>query len=283
MATPKQQRFELVGSDGKPLRGLVRTAAQDASRPAVLICHGFKGFMDWGFFPHVAERCARAGFTAVSFNFSGSGVGPDGESFSELDRFGDATHSGDIADIDIVMNALRSGDLAGLQPPPRVGIFGHSRGGGAAILFASRDAVDALVTWNSIANIDRWPDAVLEKWRQTGTIEIVNARTGQVMPIHSALLDEIENRASGDLDILAAAARIRIPWLIVHGADDEAVPVADGVRLQQAAAKDTSRLEIIERGSHTFGAKHPWAGFTPELNTALDLTVDWFSRHLLQG
>ena len=45
--------------------------------------HGFKGFKDWGFFPHLADRLARAGLVAVSFNFSGSGVGPDGET-SEL-------------------------------------------------------------------------------------------------------------------------------------------------------------------------------------------------------
>lgn len=282
MATAKQQPFELAGSDGKPLRGVVRTASADASRPAVVICHGFKGFMNWGFFPPLAERCARAGFTAVSFNFSGSGVGPDGETFTELDRFGHATHSGDLADIEIVVSALQHGDLPGLHPPTSVGIFGHSRGGGAAVLFASQHDIHALVTWNSIANIDRWPDEVMAKWRQAGQIEIVNARTGQVMPLYRNLLEEIDTRAQTDLNILSAAARVRAPWLIVHGDEDEAVPHADGIRLHQTAT-ESSHLEIVEGGSHTFGAKHPWAGFTPELNTALEVTIDWFSRHLLRG
>ena len=81
MATPSKTSFRLTGADGGPLRGDIRTAG--GARPAVVICHCFKGFKDWGFFPPLADRLARAGFTAVSFNFSGAGVGEDGESFSE--------------------------------------------------------------------------------------------------------------------------------------------------------------------------------------------------------
>ncbi|MGH7538277.1 MAG: alpha/beta hydrolase family protein, partial [Gemmatimonadales bacterium] len=76
MATATTTRFRLTGADGGPLRGDVRAAGGD--RPAVVICHGFKGFKDWGYFPKAAERLARSGFAAVSFNFSGAGVGEDG-------------------------------------------------------------------------------------------------------------------------------------------------------------------------------------------------------------
>ncbi|MGD8726494.1 MAG: hypothetical protein PVH40_02560, partial [Gemmatimonadales bacterium] len=127
MATASTSQFELEGVDGKPLRGEVRTAARGVDRPGVVICHGFKGFRAWGFFPHLATRVARAGMTAVTFNFSGSGVGPDGESFSEPERFGHATISNDLVDLQAVADALREGRLApGLAVPTRLGLFGHS-------------------------------------------------------------------------------------------------------------------------------------------------------------
>jgi len=282
MATAKTYSFELIGADGLPLRGQIRATAQDTTRPAVVICHGFKGFMNWGFFPHLAERCARAGFTAVSFNFSGSGVGPDGESFSEPERFGHATHTGDMTDIEIVVGALRRGELRGLQPPNRVGLFGHSRGGGAAILFAASHPLDALVTWNAISTIDRWPLEVMKSWRGSGEIEVVNARTGQILPLYRELLEEIEQRSGDDLNILAAAASISAPWLILHGDEDEAVSVADGIKLHHAASEaGKAKLRVVDGGSHTFGAKHPWAGSTPELDTAFEESVTWFARHLV--
>jgi uncharacterized protein len=286
MATVHTTPFDLTGADGGPLRGEVRTAGGGAGRPAVVICHGFKGFKDWGFFPHLAHRIANAGMTAVSFNFSGSGVGPDNESFSEGERFGHATHSNDVRDISIVIDALKSTALPALEAAPsRMGLVGHSRGGGAAILAADRLEVDALVTWASIATVERWPEDVIAQWRRQGSIDIVNSRTGQVLPLYTDLLDEIERDAGGPLDIAAAAGRLRLPWLIVHGDADESVAVADGYRLYAAAAggggSGQAELAIVKGGSHTFGAKHPWAGYTDELRVATDQTVAWFVRHML--
>ena len=133
MATVKKTAFELEGADGGPLRGDVRTAASGARRPAVVICHGFKGFKDWGMFPPLAERLARAGLTAISFNFSGSGVGPDGDSFSEPTRFKHDTYTRQLTDLATVIEATDHARLAsGLSQPSRIGLFGHSRGGGVA-------------------------------------------------------------------------------------------------------------------------------------------------------
>src|ERR1041384_4679329 len=152
LATVKKTAFELRGADGGPLRGDVRTAA--SGRPAVVICHGFKGFKDWGMFPHLAERLARAGLCAVSFNFSGSGVGADGESFSEPERFAHDTYTRQLGDLSEVLRALAEARLVpGLRAPPRVGLLGHSRGGGIAILKTAEDpAISTLVTWAAVSS-----------------------------------------------------------------------------------------------------------------------------------
>jgi dienelactone hydrolase len=281
MATVRTLPFELRGADGGPLRGEARTGAAREGGPAVVICHGFKGFKDWGFFPHLAQRIARAGITAVTFNFSGSGVGPDGERFSEPERFARATFTGDAADLEQVVATLLAGALAPELAPPRgLGLFGHSRGGAAAILHAARHPnCRALVTWAAIADVMRWDQATIRRWRAEGKLEVVNTRTGEILPLHTNVLDDVE--ANRDrLDLTAAAARVAAPWLIVHGEADESVPVADAEILYGAARHDAMNLLKIRSGTHTFGARHPWGGSTRELDEAMDATVAWFSRHL---
>ncbi len=273
--------FELSGADGQPLRGDVRTAKAGQDRPAVIICHGFKGFKDWGFFPHVALRLARAGITAVSFNFSGSGIGPDGQTFSEPDRFSHTTFSNDLHDIDTVMARCRAGDLVdGLVRPTRMGLLGHSRGGGTSTLYsAEHREVSALVTWAAISTVHRWEEDVVDRWRHDGKTDIVNSRTGEVLSICLDMLHDMEQNA-GRLDIEAAASTVRCPWLIVHGDADETVDVAEGRRLYAAADPNVSSIEVVKAGSHTFGAQHPWAGSTRELDRAMDVTVEWFVSQL---
>ena len=282
MATPVRKRFELKGADGEALRGDIRTAGDGRGRPAVVICHGFKGFKDWGFFPHLAKRIARAGMTAVSFNFSASGVGPDGDSFSEPERFRNWTLSGDLADLDTVVTAVANGAaVSGVGPPSAIGLVGHSRGGGIAVLFAGGDdRVRALVTWNAIANPLRWGPETIARWRETGELRVENQRTGEVLPLGTDLLDDID-RHGDRLDIVAAAADVTVPWLIVHGAADATVPLPEGRQLHAAAPG--AELLVIEGGSHTFGAKHPWAGTTDELERAMEATVEWMGRGLFQG
>lgn len=265
-----------MGADGGPLRVDVRSGAKPGeARPAVVICHGFKGFKDWGFFPRAAERLAMAGFTAVSFNFSGSGVGEDGESFSEPERWGHQTLTGDLADLAAVV------DDAVARGAPWVGLLGHSRGGGTAVLHAARDErVKALVTWAAVSHFARWPDEDLERWRRDGKIDVVNLRTGQVLPIFLDLLRDLERNGESALDIVGAASRLAIPWLIVHGTADESVPFDDGERLHRAARPESSRLLRIDGAGHTFGVRHPWAGGTPEFDQVLERTVAFFAAAL---
>jgi dienelactone hydrolase len=281
MATPQLTAFTLTGADGGPLRGDVRTSAAGAGRPAVVITHGFKGFKDWGFFPHLAGRLARAGITAVSFNFSGSGVGPEGDRFTEPERFARATFGGDLRDVQTVLRALRDGELTpGLAPPSRVGLFGHSRGGGVSVLAtAAHPEVRSLVTWSAIAHALRWGPETVRKWRAEGKLEITNTRTGEVLPIRTDLLDELDADREGRLDIPAAAARVGVPWLIVHGEVDESVPVHEAELLHRASGR-RAELLLVRHGSHTFGARHPWGATTPELDQAMDATVRWLVRTL---
>ncbi len=275
MATPTLTKHTIPGSLGEILID-VRTSDRVTPRPAVLILHGFKGFKDWGMFPALAERIARAGFTAVSFNVSGSGVDQAGE-FSFPERFGRNTYSAELDDVKRVMEALADGGL-GMAATERFGLVGHSRGGATAILTTARDQrVQALVTWAAIAETHRWKEQVAE-WRARGRLDVVNTRTGQVLPMYTDMLDDLE-RNQDSLMLARAAAKVAVPWLLLHGGADPAVPVGEAHQLAGAALKPP-RVMVFPETGHTFGAVHPYAGMTQDLAQAMDETVKWLGRYL---
>ena len=269
MATPRLDKIVLTGADGGPLRVDVRSGARPGEvRPAVVICHGFKGFKDWGMFPRLADRLARAGFLAVSFNFSGSGVS-GGDEFDEPERWYRQKPSADLADLRAVVDYLVAN---GSQ---WIALVGHSRGGGLAIVQAARDArIRALVTWSAVDHFLRWPMDVIQRWRETGTVDVVNQRTGR------DALDDWDRYGDNLLDVMAAAHQIRVPWLIVHGTEDATVPVEVGRILAEVSGAAETETLIVEGASHTFGARHPWVGATPELDQVFERTLLFLSRRL---
>lgn len=273
MSTPPES-FELKGSDGRPVRGDVHRA--DSAATGIVLCHGFKGFGRFSFFPRLAEELADAGFNAVSFDFSGSGVGADRERFTEREAFYANTFTKELHDLDVVIDeATRRGWLGA-----RFGLFGFSRGGGIVILRAARDErVAALVTWSSISTINRWTAAELDAWRERGYAEVTNKRTGEVLRVGTALIDEIEHAGERGLDVQDAAPRITAPWLIVHGTADETVNVHEARQLHSASG-NRAELALVERANHGYNAKHGVAVVPPELDAALKRTVRFFRANL---
>ena len=269
---------------GQRIRGeaLVPARAAGAVAQGVILCHGFKGFGRWGFFPYLAERLAAEGLTAVTFDFSGSGVGPDRETFTELEAFAHNGYRRELADLAAVeREALARGWVR-----RGYGLFGHSRGGGVAVLHAGRVPapgepveVGALVTWAAIAGVARWSPEDVAGWRARGYIDVPNTRTGQLLRLDVGALDEIERLRHTVLDVAAAAARVRAPWLIVHGTADETVSVDDGRRLH-AAAPAVSELLLLDGVSHAFDARHPMGAPPPVVDHAVRSTAEFFLRHL---
>ena len=278
MATPTLTRHRLPGALGDILID-VRAGGRASPRPAVVVVHGFKGFKDWGLWPPLADRLARAGVSAVTFNLSGSGVDDSGE-FVFPERFGHNTFTAEVQDLRRVVDALAAGEL-GVAPPSAIGLLGHSRGGGISILFTAGDhRVSALVTWAAISTVERWPEAKRVAWRKAGVLPVENARTGQVLPMYPGILDDIEHNAA-QLDIEAAAARVAVPWLIVHGGEDESVPLLEGERLAAAASESRARFLPVAGAGHTFGAAHPMPATPPEaLGRVVDATLSFFATEL---
>lgn len=268
--------------DGRRLWGSVSLPDRRGPAPTVVICHGFKGFMDWGFFPSLAELLAQRGYCALRFNFSGSGMRPGDDAVTDPDAFRSASFSRDVSELQRVLQAVGDTIAPGRADRHRIALVGHSRGGGTALLAAAgAPRLAALVTWAAVSTFDRLSQSENDVWRRDGEVPVVNARTGQRLMVGREVLDDlVENRL--ELDLEQAAASRRAPWLIIHGTDDESVPLTEGRLLAASAARPVELLEI-DGGDHTFGARHPFAGPTPQLVEAMNATQRWLRRHLPVG
>src|SRR4051794_7373602 len=191
------------------LHGLADLPEEPGERPTVVICHGFKGFMEWGFFPALAALLAERGYVAVRFNLSGTGMQPGDELVTTPAAFRENTYSRELAELLAVLDATGASIAPGRVDRGRIGLFGHSRGGGAALLAAAspawRDRLRALVTWAAISDVDRFTPMMKEEWRRSGELPVANARTGQQLALGAGMLAEVEERAP-ELDLLVAAA-----------------------------------------------------------------------------
>src|SRR6185436_8082220 len=117
----EERRFQLEDARDplRTIRGrlVYPSGAEAGERLAhVLVLHGFKGFMDWGFHPELARRLAARGLAAVHFNFSGSGLGEDGERFTEERAFFENTPTRELEDVERVRAWLDSGGVPWIDP-----------------------------------------------------------------------------------------------------------------------------------------------------------------------
>ena len=260
------ERFTIESMQGLPIRGIVQAPADPQS--LVVLIHGFKGFMQWGFFPWLAEDLVSRGFAVCRFDFSRNGVGEAGEDFDELDLFADDTYSLELDDLSRVIAHLAERPVTGTLP---VSLVGHSRGGAIALLgAASVENLASVVTWSSISALHRWDEATVSRWRSEGSIGFPNARTGQTMRVSTAILDDLERRAEA-LDLDAAIRRLPAPLLVIHGATDDTVPVSEAHRIA-GSAPDVSTV-ILNDASHTYGAIHPLVHVPFELTMAANVTA----------
>ena len=265
--------FDLAGARGERVRGDLRRPGGRRGRvPVVVVLHGFKGFRRWGFFPWLGERIAEAGFASLVLDLSHNGTDAAGEAYPRKDLFRASSWRTHEEDLDAVIAAVRAGTLPGGDrlDPARIALLGHSLGGALAVLRAARDPeVRCVVALAPVNRADRFSPREKETWRAKGELPIVNTRTGEVLPLGIGFLDDAEERA-GDLDAVAAAARLSCPLLVVHGEDDTSVPPAEGRSLVESAiaAGRAARYSPVAGTQHTFDAVHPFAGPTPALRRA---------------
>jgi pimeloyl-ACP methyl ester carboxylesterase len=202
-----------------------------AQKEIVVIGHGVTGNKDRPFVVALAEALAAAGVHAVRLSFSGNGDS-DG-------RFVDSTISKEVADLGAVLDAM-----AGFT----VCFAGHSMGGAVGVIRASED--DRIRNLISLAGM-------------VHTRDFAEREFGDVKPDHGFMWDEetcpLSQTYMDDMRRIDSVAdrgkRIRVPWLLVHGTDDDVVPIQDSKDILAKAGANAQFIEI-PGSNHVFADEH---------------------------
>lgn len=248
-----KSQFILSGSHDKAILGDSTYDDKYTNQEMVLFIHGFKGFKDWGAHQLVADFFAKKGYYYLKFNFSHGGTTPQQpDEVTDMDAFASNTIAKEIADLNIVIN-----HISHTQAFSRINLIGHSRGAALAILKAADDPrIQKVVTWSAINDFSSlWKKEQEESWKKEGQIFVENARTKEKMPLNVSLLEDFKAHKAA-YNLIDAAKRITIPWLILHGDQDVNVPFS--VAQQLAQAQPAAKLQKIEGASHVYGASHPY-------------------------
>jgi len=255
------------------------------AKTVVLYLHGFNGFKDWGHFDLIAQEFAAEDYFFCKFNFSHNGTSPASPcEFVDLEAYGENNYSKECEDVGHLIAWIKNpgNPFHAELNPDRMVLLGHSRGGGIAILRAAvHQEVGGLITWASVAECKtpwaNWSADKMCAWRETGVQYYRNQRTAQDLPLKYQLYEDFLKHRD-QLDIQKALASLKIPVLLCHGTQDQAVPFSAAQQLQSCLPG--AELFSVD-SDHVFGRKHPWDSDTlPEATeSVVKKCLDFLREH----
>lgn len=237
-ARPLSHRVEFDSGRGHSLAGILDlpggsdAADHNATQPAgnLVFSHCFTCSKDLKAIVRISRRLAVAGFAVLRFDMSG--LGNSGGDFSR-------THfSTNLLDLDQAVTWMRSerGDVHGL--------IGHSFGGIASMVYASRHAgLAAIATIGAPSDTSHLADLLL---RMNPAIGRDGAGTvvigGRTWTIRQAMIDDFREHQAAD-----EIAKLNCPTLILHSTRDGTVSFDHAIRIESLIrGNPRGRVSVIE-------------------------------------
>lgn len=217
--------FQVRGDRGQRLAAWLALPPKATLPPPVVVAvHG------WGAnastLSAMVDPLVRAGLAVALFDAASHGDS-SAEAFSSLPRFAD--------DLAAVLAALR--EIPAVDAGC-VALIGHSVGAAAVLLHAARrGGVQAIVSLSAFAH----PREVMERWMRAYHLP--------QRWIGTAILEHVQDVIGERFDVIAPLRqlpRIECPVLLVHGAQDDTVPLADAQRLHGALHR--GELLVVQGG-----------------------------------
>jgi pimeloyl-ACP methyl ester carboxylesterase len=250
--------------------------AKGPSKGTLVICHGFKGYKDWGMFPYLAERFSQD-LDTVTFNFSHNGIGENLQDFTELKKFAVNTYSKELEDLDAVVQAVLHNRLPQAVKAPPLFLLGHSRGGGVSLIYSFDypERIAGVISVNGVTYVDIFSEEQKAEMRAKGRSYVANARTGQQMPLDKAILDDIEENRER-FDIYERVKTAKVPIVLIQAEKDSERLRAGSAKLVEC--NPDVQWITIPGGSHTMGAVHPFQGTTDALEATINHARQFMER-----
>jgi len=271
--------------EAPPIEGeLLLPAGQAGGLPLVLFSPDLLLPRAWAFYPFLARQCAvRHPFLLYTPSCSGfRGPGDALDAPELLARYTPGTELGDLARI---LAALEARTLPGADrvDPGKLFVAGHGKGGAIALLAAARrPEVRGVLCMSSVSTLLRFPPRLRSELLAQGSIEVVAPLSGQRVRLSRGLLDEVEGDPEG-FSLQEAVQALRAPVVFIHGEEDLEVSVKESESLYHWSRKDRTRLVLMEKVGHAFGAEHPFKASNKELERGVELFGSCIAQTLAAG
>lgn len=231
-----KQKVFFPGSRKNRLCGILSDPSDDGNCPLVVLCHGFTTSKDGRTYVRLEETLNRGKVATFRFDFFGHGESEG--------KFEEITISEAVDD---VLSAILHVRESGYK---KIGLMGSSFGGFASMVAAGRSENLYVLALKSpvsdylelLTTPHRGIDVAA--WRQNGFTAFEGAE-GEKRRLNFSFYED-----AGKYDGYFYARKIRVPVLIVHGDQDETVPLEQSKKA--AAIIPDCRLEIIKGAGHTY-------------------------------
>ncbi len=247
-------------SRGMKLAGILDRPDADGKFPAVVICHGFTGFKEFKPLHELAKLLTENGFVSLRFDFSDC----IGESEGKCE---DMMLSHQVNDVISAVNFVEDLEFVDRN---KIGLTGHSLGGLTAIVVAATDKrIKSLVPISAPAKAEwqnLFDESAIREWIQEGYLEYQSYKRGHIK-LHHSFIEDFQ-----EYDGTKIIKNVKIPVRIIHGSDDNIVPIKNAQALFENA-NEPKDLETIENADHMF-LKEEYV--IPMANHAME----WFKKYL---
>jgi dipeptidyl aminopeptidase/acylaminoacyl peptidase len=246
------QEVIIRGKDDTSIYGCLQIPSEDGPFPAVIFIHGGYGdnpeytraLLEW----KVAQLLFQKGFLVLSTDYR---------------------HDLEGRDIDDIVAAFEYVSHLPNVKSDKVAYFGDSHGSYLAMMAATRTE----------------PFAIVHGWGVTDMAEWFEHIKKSSIPIYQRIAEDLRKSLGGEprdvpevykqVSPITQVSSIKCPVLILHGEDDEDVPVEHAYKLAEALkeAGTEHELHVFKNASHGLRS--------PEAQQAMDsIVLEFVKRHL---
>ena len=221
----------------------------------IIMSHGFTGDRhEWGKFDQIAEAFHKMDYNVLNFDFSGSGESDDDS----------LTVAKEVDDMKSVIKYARDNNYENIT------LFGLSLGG--LISFSCYDEdIKAIVGMAPVTNKvttnyrhEKFTPEQIKEFNETGQLVYKRDKgfRKEITIDRQMLLDREE------VNPKLLLRNIKCPVLIIHGDEDDRVPLKDSENAIKVLA-NKAELYVIKGEGH---------GFLDNIDTVINKTINWLSK-----
>ncbi len=259
----KQEKVEFKNSKGQKLVGILHIPDGEGHFPAAIYVHGYRSDKNSRKTIDLSKTIPEQGLVFFRFDLSGRGES-DG-------KFEDTTVTQYIDDLRCAIDFISGLDVVDAN---KVGVIGNSLGGLVSLQEVSKDnRIKCLVLLSPVSKapwkkVDEFTDENVTKWKRQGYIYTHSKRFGD-MKINYGFYEDAQQ-----YNDYSVYKNIKIPVLIMHGTEDEAVSFESAKKLNEYV--DDVEFITLRGANHNYSEKI-------HHNKVIVKTTKFLSGHLKMG